>query len=185
MIHRQYVCKLSSSIEGFPFLDIMVQMGGSYAAPVNNPALFAGIGTAAPAAWQAVCGANWYYEARSRILRLEHLAAAGAAAGFTPRGRLGAQISIVRLENSVPVAPVPGGIPAISASASLAVNPISNVALGAEIGAFADPAYGPVIRLHNSADLFGERQQVGIYFLVSLGLAENQDEDGSNLGFAT
>lgn len=183
MIHRQYVCKLSASIEGFLPLDIMVQMPGSYTAPVDNPALFAGIGTAAPAAWQAACGANWYYELRARALRLEHLAAAGVAAGFTPRTRLGGYLSIVPLDDSGGLLAVTGTIPPVSISASLALNPISNAALGAEIGAFADPVYGPVIRLRNAAILYGD-QRTGAYFLVSLGLAENQDEDGSNLGFA-
>jgi len=184
MIHRQYVCKLAVVGETFPPLDIMVQMPGTYLAPVDNPALFVGIGTAAPAAWQALCGANWYYEVRGRSLRIEHLAAAGAAAGFTPRMRLGAPISIIPLDDQAGLAGVTGAIPPVSISASLAPNPISAVALGAEIGAFPDPAYGPVIRLRNAAVLYGA-QRGNIYFLVSLGLAENQDEDGSNLGFAT
>jgi len=67
-------------------------------------------------------------------------------------------------------------------STSLVLNPISQVALGNEINAFADPAYGPVIRLRNDMIMF--YGQTAAYFLVSLGLAENKDEDWANLGHA-
>jgi hypothetical protein len=184
MIHRQYVCKLAPLVQAYPPLDIMVRVPGTYAAPVNNPALYGGVGTAAPAAWIAACGANWYYESRPRAVRLEHLAAEGAAAGFTARFRLGGYLSIVPLDDQAGLAPVAGTVPSVSISASLAPNPISNPLLGVEIGAFADPAYGPVIRLRNSASLYGLERATGVLFLVSLGIAENKDEDWANLGHA-
>jgi len=177
MIHRQYVAKLTTDGQGaFPDLDIVVRAPGAYTAPVGNAAAYPpGTPlTAPPAGWPA--GSNWYYEIRARALRIEALA---GSAAFTPRMRLGSYLAIVPLVSTN----LPFTIPGVLLSASLTPNPISNVSLGAEIAAFADPAYGPVIRLRNHTGLYPV-EGVALYFLVSLGIAENKDEDWSNLGHA-
>jgi hypothetical protein len=182
MIHRQYVVKLDAGNEqrAVSDLDIIASLPGSYAAPVGIAANFAPgtVMTAPPVGWLG--GDNWYYEIRSRALRIENLA---GSAAFTPRTRLGGYLAIVPLADSTGAVTFSGLLPGVALSASLALNPIPVVALGTEIGAFADPNYGPVIRLRNIAGLYvGET--TGAYFLVSLGLAENKDEDWANLGHA-
>jgi len=183
MIHRAYVVKLAPLLQAFPNLDIVVSLPGTALAPVGLQASYPGgpVLTPAPAGWAVAGTLNWYYEVRGRSLRLPN--PIGSAAPVA-RTRLGGYLSIVPLEDSGALA-VAGTIPPVALSASMAPNPITNVLLGNEIGAFADPAYGPVIRLINAAVLYGGERVNGIYYLVSLGLAENQDEDGSNLGFAT
>jgi hypothetical protein len=181
MIHRAYVCKLAPLIQAYPSLDIVVSLPGSPLAPVGLAANYpAGTPlTTPPIGW--ACGADWYYEVRERALRIEQLA---GAAAFTARTRLGGYLAIVPLEDSQGLAAVAGTIPPVALSASLAPNPITNASLGAEIGAFADPAYGPVIRLRNDAVLYGSQREGGVLFLVSFGIAENKDEDWANLGHA-
>jgi len=180
MIHRQYVCKLATDRQSFPDLDIIASLPGSYAAPVGLAINFApGTPlTAPPAGWAG--GAGWYYEIRARALRIENRA---GSAAFTPRMRLGSYLAIVPLADSTAGNTFTGLLPGVALSASLAPNPISNALLGNEIGAFADPAYGPVIRLRNLAGLYGAEAE-SAYYLVSLGLAENKDEDWANLGHA-
>ena len=117
---------------------------------------------------------------RGRSLRLPN--AVGSVAPVA-RTRLGGYLAIVPLEDNAALI-VAGTIPPVALSASLAPNPITNPLLGNEIGAFADPAYGPVIRLINNVTLYGGERVNGVYFLVSLGIAENKDEDWANLGHA-
>jgi hypothetical protein len=181
MIHRAYVCKLAPLLQAYPNLDIVVEVPGSWAAPVGLAANYPpGTPlTAPPAGWN--CGADWYYEVHARAMRIEQRA---GSAAFTARTRLGGYLSIVPLEDFQGLAAIAGTIPPVSISASLAPNPISNVSLGAEITAFPDPAYGPVIRLRNDIMLYGGEREGDVYFLVSVGLAENKDEDWANLGHA-
>jgi hypothetical protein len=183
MIHREYVCKLAPGIQGFPYLDIVVSLPGTPIAPVGVQASYPGgpALTPAPDGWAAAGTLNWYYELRGRALRLPN--AVGSAAPV-PRTRLGGYLAIVGLEDSVNGGAAACTLPKVAISASLAPNPITNPLLGNEIAAFADPAYGPVIRLLNSTLLFTEERATAAYFLVSLGLAENKDEDWTNLGHA-
>jgi len=181
MIHRQYVVKLSSDGQGgYPDLDIVVSLPGTPIAPVGLQAAYlAGPPLTVPPINWVAGGANWYYEIRGRAIRVPN--AVGSVASI-PRLRLGSYLDIVRLMDSTNGALV-GTLPGVALSTSLALDPITNPLLGNEIGIFADPAYGPVIRLRNGAALYvGE--MVGAYFLVSLGLAENKNEDWTNLGHA-
>jgi len=98
---------------------------------------------------------------------------------------LGGYLAIVPLANDNGTLTSAGAIPPVARSASLALPPSASTVLCPSIPAFADPAYGPVIRLRNSVVLYVVGQNVeGAYFLVSLGLAENKDEDWANLGHA-
>ncbi len=185
MIHRQYVVKMTPSIQGFLPLDIAVRIPGARTAPVADQAAYAGsVVTQAPAAWVAACcTGGWYYEIRGRAVRVENLA---GTAGFTPRLRLGARVSVVALQDANNQALISGSVPPFTFSASLAPDPIAQPLMGTEIvGVLADPTYGPVIRLQNGVFLVGQGQgQHAAYFLVSLGIAENKDEDWANLGHA-
>jgi hypothetical protein len=105
-------------------------------------------------------------------------------ASYVPRLRLGGYLSIVNLMDGTAGSPV-GTLPGVVLSNSLRLGPIAFSGFGVEITDFADPAYGPTIRLRNSDVLFpGEGSSEGAYFLVSLGIAENKDEDWTNLGHA-
>lgn len=182
MIHRQYVVKLAPANQGFPDLDIIATLPGSPAAPVGLQASYPGapLLTVPPAGWTAAGGLNWYYEIRARALRIPN--AVGSAASI-PRTRLGGYLAVAPLADSTGADTTDGSLPGVALSLSLALNPIPAAALGAEITAFADPAYGPVIRLRNAAGLY-VLSQAAAYYLVSLGIAENKDEDWSNLGHA-
>jgi hypothetical protein len=182
MIHRQYVCKLAPANAGFPDLDIVVSLPGSSASPVGLQASYpAGpLLTIPPVGWTAAGGLNWYYEVRARALRIPNpVGSAGAVARF----RLGGYLAVTPLADNMGADTSDGFLPGVVLSASLAPNPIPAAALGAEITAFADPAYGPVIRLRNFAALY-VRAQAAAYYLVSIGVAENKDEDWSGLGHA-
>jgi hypothetical protein len=185
MIHRQYVVKLAPIQGGEPNLDIVVSLPGSYAAPVGLQASYpAGpLLTAPPAGWAVAGTLNWYYEVRSRALRIPNPQSLGAA-GYVPRLRLGSYLAIAPLCDSIGETPKPANlIPAVSLSYSLTPGPISAPGLGVEITDFVDPAYGPTIRIHNSDQFYGEGV-ASAYFLVSFGIAENKDEDWSGLGHA-
>jgi hypothetical protein len=164
--------------QALPDLDIVVSLPGSYAAPVGLVGNIPGATlTLPPANWN--CGANWYYEVRALALRVPN--PVGSAASI-PRTRLGGYLAIAPLVDSVAPNPLFGSMPGLALSASLALNPISQVALGNEIAAFPDPAYGPTIRVRN--DLFVYYAPTAMYYLISLGIAENKDEDWTNLGHA-
>lgn len=191
MIHRTYLASFFSPGEGFgPGIDIVVALPGSRDAPVLDPAVFpAGPpSTPAPVGWNAAGTIAWYYELRGRALRIERLAAAGAAAGFTPRTRLGYHLSILNLSQPAagPGAGL-GAIPSYTLSASLALPPLADGVPyfnNAADDVFADPAYGPVIRLHDTGEFTAGPGAWPPVFLVNLSLAENKDEDWANLGHA-
>lgn len=185
MIHRQYVVKLPIPIEQLAgSCDIIVELPGSYTNPVAD-----GIGaypgatvTQPSAAWIAQCGDAAYYEIRARSIPLEMIV---GDPGFTPRTRLGGYISVVGLQSPNNLARQLAGagiqIPFVSFSESLArqMGTAANAMIwGDYINTFADPAYGPVIRIWNSASLHtADPEMENPIYLVSFGLAEAKDED--------
>jgi len=177
MINRTYICKLDSSIAT---LDIMVRdLAGTQALPVASAAAYGAANvTAAPADWIALCLTGAYYEVRGRTLRLEQLAAAGAAAGFVPRTRLGWDISVYPIVHAA-LNGNSGLLPTIGLSASLAAE-FGDAAVITEPTVFPDPTYGPVIRLITTDDLIEQdRPRICV---VHLSLPERKDEDFSNIG---
>lgn len=134
--HRTYIVLTPAAATAA--IDICVQGPvGTKSAPVSA----AVGGTSPPAGWNG--GAGAYYEWRGRTLRLETLAGATA---FAPRARLGFHVSIAPI-----AAAVRSFVPGIQLSQSL----VQNLDGGSIIAApdIADPSYGPVIRLTNSADV--------------------------------
>jgi hypothetical protein len=155
MIQRTYVVTMPSDAEVGTGLDIVVQgPTGSANAPVAG----AGYGlakTAPPAGWLGEPDGR-FYEWRSRTMRLETLF---GATGFVPRTNLGVGVSIAALGTS-------GDVPGFVFARSFAVT--GSVSLSV-----ADPTYGPVLRIINSANVQGRS------FLVTLTLPEPQDEDSA------
>ena len=175
MIHRVYLASMPTKSATMPFMDIPVMDPAMGVATREFPMGSVG-GPAGPAGWQTGLpfifapggvGDGQVCELRSRILRIEALAAAGAAGGFVPRLRLGGSLGINVLGTTLSAVPPPAQF-----SQSLA---------GATAGPYAasviaDPVYGvfaqPVIRLWNTTNC------EGLVVLVSLGLATSEDEDG-------
>jgi len=176
MINRTYVVKPPTGAS--PFVDICVASPtGSQVLPVCNPAFYAAANTPPPAGWAAVNGDAAYYEIRSRVVRLEHLASAGAAGGFAPRCRLGYTLSIY---------PVAGydvfQMPSVILSASLygTLGGDANIPVPAiPLNQLADPAYGPVIRIYGP-----DRQSIAAeaVYMVHFSIFERKDEDFSPVG---
>jgi hypothetical protein len=146
MIHRTYITQLNlNGGDALLPVDIIVALPGSRLAPVLDPNAFPNVPfTAAPADWITACGTNWYYELRGRALRLETRSGTN---GFVPRTNLGYHISVTMLQTTQGL--VPGvSVPGVILSASLAAAPVAYAALDSVFATpFADPSYGPVIRI--------------------------------------
>lgn len=186
MINRGYVVMLDVTsrqlvISPGSALDIIVGLPGSATAPVAIDALYPNMGaTPAPAGWNGGYGA--YYEVRGRSIPIEKIA---GQAGFVSRFRLGMRLSIVALQNVQGSGNCSNLLPMLSLSASLAPAPgAGNPAIFPADYAttFADPSYGPVIRIDNS--LLLEPGSIGgpALYYVSLGIAEAKDEDFTPFG---
>jgi hypothetical protein len=150
MIVRTYVVKMPTEVSTTP-LDILVQNSpGSQATPV-------------------VAGSDGaYYEVLARPFRIPVLAAAGQAGGFVPPLRLGFSIAITPLAAAISAA-----VPGAQLSASLASLASTDVGPSIPIPAFPDPAGGPSLRLT------GGIATAGLFFVVSLFVAEAKDTDRS------
>lgn len=180
MINRGYIVKLETARQATS-LDIVVGLPGSPTAPVASAAVYPAAGvTPAPAGWLG--GAGAYYELRSRSIPFEKFS---GQTGFTPRTRLGLYLSIVALQDSIASASCNNLLPMLSLSASLANAPGAgnSAVMGATYAtAFADPSYGPVIRVHNSALLEPGTNNVGALYYVTFAIAEAKNEDFTAFG---
>lgn len=184
MIHRTYFAFLPSLSPTPPtgaLLDIAVRVPGTYAAPVLDPTIYPGVpATTPPASWNGLGTTGWYYEMRSRALRIEALA---GATGFTPRTRLGVHLSICALSDPAAGASNGNLVPLLGASASLAPPVVASAGLNALYAvALPDPSYGPVIRIYNSQDL--TLSAPGAVYMINLQISENKDDDYNTLGHA-
>ena len=197
MIHRTYVAYLPAprlpQLSAEPLLgvqlnppgvalDIVVGVPGSRQAPVFDPAVYVGVtpNTVPPTGWNGLTTAGWYYEVRSRALRIERLS---GATGFTPRTNLGFHLSVMTLQEPSGVANNSNLLPALGLSASLAPPASANAALlpVAYAVSLPDPSYGPVIRMYNTVTL---HPGTDVLYLVNFSIAENKDEDFNALGHA-
>lgn len=178
MINRTYVVKTpSTGRSSSGYVDICVQSNvGSRSLPVADPINYgAGNVTAPPSGWVAVCGDAAYYEIRGRELRLEHLAAAGVAGGFTPRTNLGFRLAITPYGTTA--------VQTITASATLSTSLLTQV--GGDTGnviasiTLADPSYGPVIRIYAPQNGGGLLTRT---LLVHFDIMERKDDDYCNVG---
>lgn len=159
MVNRTWLVKMPTSTATAP-VDIAVQSNpGSNSAPVTP---------AAPAADAT------YYEWRGRTLRFEQLKllSSGAAnSSWSPRARLGFQVSVQSFGN----AGIDTDLPDLQLSASFG----TFAATGLAVPALADSVTaGPIIRL------IGGTATAGKFFLVNLLIAEAKDEDASAGGGA-
>lgn len=148
MLSRLYIVQMPGESPTTP-LDILVQSNpGSPSAPV-------------------VTGEGKYYELRGRDLRLEALAADGAAGGFVPRLRLGFTVSVTPYSANESVA-----VPGVQLSESL-VGDLSSTDSGPSINipVLSDPNGEPVIRLVGSSDTNG------LFYLVSLQANEAREDN--------
>jgi hypothetical protein len=163
-------------------MDIVLALPGSKSAPVAGASI-SGTKTAPPTGWlggvpvtsDATFTSGAYYEYRGRTLHLETLY---GAAGFTPRGRLGYHIAITPLD-------VPGetfgAAPLVGVMATPSKSITGDNASG-DTGVldyvFADPSYGPVIRI-NPDGLATYGADINRLFAVDVTFFEAKDE---NLG---
>lgn len=173
MIHRAYIVGLIDVQGTYPPLDIILSLPGARTAPVANAVAQnpGAIVTAPPAAWSILCGSNWYYEQRSRPLRLEHVT---GQTGFVPRLNLGFHLSISQLI-SLNQPPLTVFIPtAVLPSASLAAFNTDAALVAIPPTALADPAYGPVIRVQAPS---GVSPLGGVTYIVNLSIFEPGDDD--------
>lgn len=123
-------------------------------------------------------GDGAYYEWRGRPVRVPvHSGgapptAAAIAAGFTPRLRLGFQVTVTPYGAAIAT-----DLPSVQLSESLAGD-LSSTDVGPtiSIAALADPAGEPVIRLVGGAGT------AGLFYLVSLTCPEGKDEDRTSDG---
>lgn len=181
MILRTYVVKTPDTD---PYIDICVAAPmGTQAKPVANPLVYgANNVTSPPAGWVQAPGlgnsSGAYYEIRGRSLRLE---ARAGQVGFTPRANLGFHLIVTPYgEQTVP------STTALTNGVQLSASLLA--ALGGDAGGvipvatFADPSYGPVIRLFTLT--FVNSRLGNPLCLVHFGIAENKDEDFSTLGHA-
>lgn len=180
MINRGYIVLLDTTGQE-PDLDIVVRLPGSATAPVAATAIYPNAGvTPAPAGWNGGRGA--YYEVRGRSIPIEKFS---GQAGFVPVTRLGLRLSIIALQNSQSVGNCSNLLPMVSLSATLAPAPGAGnpaVFLTPYSTAFADPSYGPVIRIDNSVLLSPGSVLGPAMYYVSLGIAEAKDEDFTPFG---
>jgi hypothetical protein len=159
MISRTYVVQMPEGSEFGNTLDILVRDDpGAPDAPVLGGA-------------NASSGA--YYEWRGRPLRFETIAADGASGGFVPRLALGFSLSIVPVDDTSEAIT----IPSVQLSESL-VGTLASTDTGPTINipSFADPNDLPAIQLVNS------ETSAGLFFLVSLQVMEQKDEDRNAAG---
>ena len=133
-------------------------------APLNILLLTPG----AQSAPEVAGGDGAYYERRARPVRFETVS---GETGFVPRLRLGFSLSIVPIQASGQIT-----IPGVQLSASLASLASTDSSPDINVPAFADPAGGPAIRLIGTADTAGD------FFVVTLGIAQEADEDRSGTG---
>jgi hypothetical protein len=150
MIVRTYVVKMPTAVSTVP-LDILVQNNpGSQSAPV-------------------VAGSDGaYYEVLGRPFRIPVLASAGQAGGFVSPLRLGFSIAITPYAAAISAA-----VPGAQLSASLASLSSTDAGPSIALPAFPDPAGGPSLRL------VGGIATAGLFFIVSLFVAEAKDADRS------
>lgn len=169
MINRSYLVVMPTNPSSMTSLDILLRGPvGTVAAPVR----IAAGGTTPPTNWQvfgAVNGDGQFCEWRGRPVPFSTLAADLAAGGFVPRLALGWRLDVHAVDSASDGCVVP---PTLLLSASL---------IGTMVAPFlamnlTDPAYGPVIRLLNSADVAGRT------FVVNLGIAQQRDADRSATG---
>ncbi len=149
MINRTYVVKMPESGSGATPLDILVETApGTNAAPITS-------------------ATGLYYEWRGRTLRFEQrkLLSTGAAnPAWSPRARLGIQLSVTAFGNAAAAADVPDA----QLSASFGVFS----ATGMAVPAVADSVSGgPFIRLIGTASTADK------FYLVNLLIAEDKDEN--------
>lgn len=156
MINRTFIVKMPTS-SSTTAVDIPVQ---------SNP------GT--PTTPVTVATDAVYYEWRGRTLRFEQLKllSTGAAnPSWSPRARLGIQVSVQPLGNAAIVTDVPD----VQLSASFGTFGVTGIA----VPALADNvSAGPIIRL------IGGAATAGKFFMVNLLIAEAKDEDLSPTGRA-
>lgn len=167
MIFRTYFVLMPSNPASMPNLDIVLRgpMG-----TLGTPMSIANAN--GPAGWQvfgAVNGDGQVGEVLGREVPIAVLAAAGAAGGFVPRLRRGWQFSALAANSASDGCIVP---PTVVYSATL-LGTVAAPFAGVQI---ADPAYGPVIRLINAADIAGQ------VFICHLGVAQPRDDDRSHTG---
>lgn len=113
-----------------------------------------------PAAPVSPSGGGQYWEVRGRPIRFETLAADGATGGFVPLANLGLVVSVVQLGSAAPAL-----IPSVQLSESIST-------IASDLGTpFADPDGQPAIRLTGSGST------EGVAFLVTVQIAQAQDED--------
>jgi len=182
MIHRAYVVKLAPLLQAFPNLDIVVSLPGTALAPVGLQASYPGgpVLTPAPAVGPWPERSTGTTKCAGRSLRLPN------PIGSPRPSRAPASAATCRSFRSKTAArsrwlhDPAGGAVRIDGT-----EPDHERASGQRDRRVRRSGVRPVIRLINAAVLYGGERVNGIYYLVSLGLAENQDEDGSNLGFAT
>lgn len=158
MIHRNYIVLMPSDAGVNAALDICLQGPvGTQSAPVSA----AVGGTPPPAGWNG--GADGaFYEWRGLPIRFETLF---GSTGFSPRARLGFNLSIAGINDAdIPIANLSRSV--IGSYDGGTIIPTTEV---------ADPSYGPVLRLTNTAATQGKVYQ------VSLTIYEPKDEDKSAL----
>jgi hypothetical protein len=163
-IRRTFLVKMPTVSGLSPYLDILPEGPvGDPSAPVRKTP--AG-GTTPPNGWQPFTSDDGqFYEIRGRTIRFETV---DGDAGFVPRARLGWTLAVTCID---------GGDCNIPPVAQLSRSFLGTPPDAAFVNiTFADPAYGPVIRLSNSPDTEG-----GLYS-VNLELAEAKDEDRTPTG---
>jgi hypothetical protein len=169
MFHRTYLVKMPTVSGTMPYLDIILEGPvGSADAPVK----VAGGGTTPPAGWQVfglVTGDGQFFEWQGLTLRFETLEADGDAGGFTPRARLGYNVSLFSSDTGSDGCNI---IPPTALSGSL----LGDLAAPFNVATFTDPSYGPVIRLMNSVDT------EGAIYTVNLSIYTAYEADGKRGG---
>jgi hypothetical protein len=176
MINRTYLVLMPSNASTMGFLDILPRGPvGTVAAPVR----IAAGGTTPPTNWQvfgATVGDGQFCELRGRPVPFSVLTtgvpATDAANGFMPRLALGWRLDVHAVGTVGDVIP-----PTHQLSASLTgilPSPFTNANIFT-VGN-TDPTYGPAIRLLNTAAVQGR------IFVVTLGIAQQRDEDRAETG---
>lgn len=170
MIHRTYIV-LCPTGEGPGPIDIIVEGPVGFSTvnglvvptPPGQKPTIAVKSTNAPVGWLGTGGA--YYELLAKTLRIEQRALINGSANpaFTPRFRLGWNLSVQTLASA-------DSLPVVSLSQSL-VNNLGTADSAIVIATLADPAYGPVIRIQ-PASLGGQT------LAVHLSVYGQEDEDG-------
>lgn len=168
MIIRTYVVQMPAGSGSNQPVDIIVE---GYPGTQDDPISIAN-GTA-PSGWNANGNAA-YYELLGRPLRLPNALDNGASQ-YVPRFHLGWNLTVTLMSNSAVPVPPP---PSVQYSASLIQNLTSGDAgPSVTVPTFADPTYGPSIRLTNGSG--GDGGQV---YLVTLMVVEPKDIDRTPTG---